>query len=277
MRTFWQFENRWIITAILQTKTAISIGSRISLLPSGSDLPVIKTPEGIPFIPGSSLKGIIRSYVERLVRTMDELKITYNGEKLWACDPVDKEKCCIRAKEKEELWEKSKGDDKRFTTLIWQNSCTVCRLFGSQWLASRVFVKDAFLTNQENLLRLTEVRDGVAIDRDLGTAKHRMKYDFETVPKGAEFGLNIIFENAEEWEVGLLILALEMINRGELPIGGKSTRGLGWGELINLKIQKIDKENLLDYLIGSTQPREFQSNELLQKLNIVFQKGGDNA
>jgi CRISPR-associated protein Csm3 len=65
MNTFWQFENRWLITATLRMKTALSVGSRASLLPAGSDLPVIKTPEGVPFIPGSSLKGVIRTYVEQ--------------------------------------------------------------------------------------------------------------------------------------------------------------------------------------------------------------------
>jgi CRISPR-associated protein Csm3 len=74
MNTFWQFENRWLITATLRMKTALSVGSRASLLPAGSDLPVIKTPEGVPFIPGSSLKGVIRTYVERVLRTLDGMK-----------------------------------------------------------------------------------------------------------------------------------------------------------------------------------------------------------
>ncbi len=277
MQSFWQFENRWIITATLQVKTALSIGSRISLMPSGSDLPVIKTPEGIPFIPGSSIKGVIRFYVERILRTMDGLKQTYNNERLWACNPLDEKMCCVSSARKKELLNEAGKNDAQFTELLWKNSCTACRLFGSQWLASRVFFQDAFLTNQDNLLHFTEIRDGVAIDRDLGTAKHGMKYDFETVPKGAEFVINIIVENAEELEVGLLLLALEAIKKGELPIGGKTTRGPGWGKLINLKIQKIDKGNLIEYLTEKRPPLEVQPDKLLKKVLTTLQKGGDHA
>ena len=82
MNTFWQFENRWLITATLRMKTALSVGSRASLLPAGSDLPVIKTPERVPFIPGSSLKGVVRTYVERVLRTLDGMHTQYPGQRL---------------------------------------------------------------------------------------------------------------------------------------------------------------------------------------------------
>jgi CRISPR/Cas system CSM-associated protein Csm3 (group 7 of RAMP superfamily) len=133
------------------------------------------------------------------------------------------------------------------------------------------------LTNRESLLRLTEVRDGVGIDRDLGSAKTRIKYDFETVPSGATFGITIVVENAEEWEVGLVFLALEAMRKGELPVGGKTTRGPGWGELADLKVQKVSKENLLDYLMGTGQPAPVSYTELLQGLVTALQGGGSHA
>jgi CRISPR-associated protein Csm3 len=217
MNTFWQFENRWLITATLRMKTALSVGSRASLLPAGSDLPVIKTPEGVPFIPGSSLKGVVRTYVERVLRTLDGMNTQHPGQRLWACDPLDEDRRCVTGAQKKALFEQAGEDDARFTELIWQRSCTACRLFGSPWLASRVAFQDAMLANRESLLRLTEVRDGVGIDRDLGSAKTGIKYDFETVPAGAEFGITIVVENAEEWEVGLLLLALEAMREGGTP------------------------------------------------------------
>jgi CRISPR-associated RAMP protein (TIGR02581 family) len=299
MHPFWHFENRWLITATLRMKTALSVGARASLMPTGSDLPVIKTPEGIPFIPGSSLKGVVRAYTERLLRTMDELKQTRQGERLWACDPLDERERCVIAKCCEHC-ENCKGnccrdcsrckncmvkratqnnrlDDKKLTQEIWQRSCTACRLFGSPWLASRVSFQDAMLSNRDSLLRLTEIRDGVGIDRDLGSAKSSIKYDFETVPAGAEFGITIVVENADEWEVGLLLLALEAMRKSELPVGGKTTRGPGWGEIVDLKIQKIGKENLLSYLTGTGQPAEISHSELLQKLVTAMQQGGSHA
>jgi CRISPR-associated RAMP protein (TIGR02581 family) len=276
MNTFWQFENRWLITATLRMKTALSVGSRASLLPAGSDLPVIKTPEGVPFIPGSSLKGVIRTYVERVLRTLDGMNTQHPGQRLWACDPLDEDRRCVTGAQKKALFEQAGEDDARFTELIWQHSCTACRLFGSPWLASRVAFQDAMLANRESLLRLTEVRDGVGIDRDLGSAKTGIKYDFETVPAGAEFGITIVVENAEEWEVGLLLLALKAIEKGELPIGGKTTRGPGWGELVDLKVQHVGKDNLLAYLTETAQPEQKDPTQLLRRFSEQL-NGGSHA
>jgi CRISPR-associated protein Csm3 len=276
MNTFWQFENRWLIIATLRMKTALSVGSRASLLPAGSDLPVIKTPEGVPFIPGSSLKGVVRTYVERVLRTLDGMNTQHPGQRLWACDPLDEKNRCVTADRKKELLAEAGEDDARFTGLIWQHSCTACRLFGSPWLASRVAFQDAMLANRESLLRLTEVRDGVGIDRDLGSAKTGIKYDFETVPAGAEFGITIVVENAEEWEVGLLLLALKAIEKGELPIGGKTTRGPGWGELVDLKVQHVGKDNLLAYLTETAQPEQKDPTQLLRRFSEQL-NGGSHA
>ncbi len=275
--SFWRFENRWLIRGTLRMKTALSVGSRASLMPAGSDLPVIKTPEGIPFIPGSSLKGVVRTYVERLLRTMDELRQTHQGKRLWACDPLDEKKRCVSGERKKELLKQAHEDDARFTELIWQESCTACRLFGSPWLASRVSFQDALLANRGSLLRLTEVRDGVGIDRDLGSAKSGIKYDFETVPRGAEFGLTIVVENAEAWEVGLLLLALEAMRKGELPVGGKTTRGPGWGELVDLSVRRVDRDSLLGYLTGTEEPAVVPHTELLQGFKAALQEGGNHA
>jgi len=253
MRDFWKFENRYRISGTLRTRTALSIGAQASLMPTGSDLPVIKTPEGEPFIPGSSIKGVARVYVERLARTLEGLNKQIEGSRIWACDPLEESQRCITAQRKEEL-SRTSPSDKDLTERLWKNSCTVCRLFGSPWLASRVSFQDARLINGQSLVRLTEVRDGVGIDRDLGTAKKGIKFDFETVPPGAEFALQLVIENAEEWEVGLVVLALEALGQGQFALGGKSTRGLGWMELTDLRIEGLTVQDLLTYLAGEPMP-----------------------
>ncbi|MCS7015039.1 MAG: CRISPR-associated RAMP protein Csx7 [Gemmatales bacterium] len=253
MKSFFHFENRYFVTGALRARTALSIGSRASLMPTGSDLPVIKTPEGVPFIPGSSLKGVLRAFTERLVRTLEQLGKRINGQVVSACDPLDEDQRCVTPKIKEQISEKA-ADERTFTEKLWEKSCTVCRLYGSQWLASRVSFQDAVLRNAESLVRLTEVRDGVGIDRDLGTARTGIKFDFETVPAGAEFDLNLVLENVDDWEVGLVLVALEALGNGHLALGGKTTRGLGWMELVRLQVQGIQAQDLLQYLGGQIPP-----------------------
>lgn len=273
MMSFFRFENRWEITATLRMTTALSVGSRASLMPAGSDLPVIKTPEGVPFIPGSSLKGVVRAYTERLLRTMDGLRCQINGQRLWACDPLDEQKRCVTGERKKQLVEQAQ-DDEALTRNLREESCTACRLFGSPWIASRVSFQDARLVNREDLLRLVEVRDGVGIDRDLGAARTGIKYDFETVPAGARFGIRIIVENAEEWEVGLLLTALQAMREGLLPIGGKTTRGPGWGALEEIQVRRLTKEKLLDHLAG--QPMEpVPAADLLKAFRPSVPQGGE--
>jgi CRISPR-associated RAMP protein (TIGR02581 family) len=270
MADFYRFENRTAVTATLVMQTALSVGSRTSFLPAGSDLPVMKTPEGIPYIPGSSLKGVVRAYLERLLRTMDALGKQVHGERLWACDPLEESGRCVTSQRKKKLIE-DYPEDAKLTRQLYTESCTACRLFGSPWLASRVAFQDARLLNAEALLRLTEVRDGVGIDRDLGVAKTRIKYDFETVPAGARFGISIVVENAEVWEIGLLMMALETMRNTSLPLGGKTTRGLGWGTLSDLRVERIEAGDLLDWLAEAKQPTRLEAQSLLEQLRSVLQ------
>jgi CRISPR-associated RAMP protein (TIGR02581 family) len=275
MADFWRFENRTIIEATLVMRTALSVGSRASFLAAGTDLPVIKTPEGIPYIPGSSLKGVVRAYLEQLLRTMDELGKRVQGERLWACDPLDEAGRCVTSQRKKQLAEQLVEGvpvrDAEFTRQLYSQSCTACRLFGSPWLASRVAFRDARLVNTEAMLRLTEVRDGVGIDRDLGAAKAGIKYDFETVPAGARFGMTIVVENAERWEIGLVMLALETMRKTGLPVGGKTTRGLGWGTLEDVRIERIEAQHLLDWLAGTYTPEPLDPQGLIAELTAVLQ------
>ncbi|GIX08055.1 MAG: CRISPR-associated RAMP protein [Candidatus Poribacteria bacterium] len=278
MSSFFSFENRWIVDGTLQMRTALSIGSRVSLMPAGSDLPVMKTPEGVPLIPGSSIKGVVRSHLEQLLRALDSLDRRLHGVRLWACDPLDEQQRCVSAKRKDELHqaaqevarEQSVEVDKVFAQKLWEESCTACRLFGSPWMASRVSFQDALLQNQEDLPHWTEVRDGVGIDRDLGSAKAGIKYDFETVPAGSQFRIRVVVENASEEEVGLLLFALESLRRGELPVGGKTTRGVGWGELVELRVRRFDKARLVDLLAGRDPYEEIPAGQALQRLSAAI-------
>lgn len=247
MNTFERFSSFTLITGVLEMQTALSVGSRVSLEPTGSDLPVIKTPDGLPFIPGSSLKGVVRFFAERVLRSLDEslLHNLVEGEKAKICDPLGSP--CISREVKDELLKEAEQEE-IFAQEIWKKSCFVCRLFGSPWLAGRLAFKDAFLTNGDDLPVVTQVRDGVGIDRDLGAARPGVKYDFEVVVPGACFGVEIAAENAEEWEVGLLLAVLRPFKEGWLAVGGRSTRGPGWGKLKDLAIRRLEQKDLPSYL-----------------------------
>jgi CRISPR-associated protein Csm3 len=243
MSWFHRFQSRTVVRGRLEMLSALSIGSRLSLEPTGTDLPVVRGPDGLPFIPGSTLKGVIRAQAERILRTIDR------RPDLWSCDPF--ENLCIQSEIQQ--GNRTMGDA-LFAEQVWAKSCLACRLFGSPLLGGRLFFKDAPLSNATDLPVVTQIRDGVGIDRDLGAARHGIKYDFEVVVPGTLFDVEIVAENVEPWELGFVLSVLRLWQEGALAIGGKATRGPGWGRLTELRLQRLEQAQLISYLSGAGMP-----------------------
>lgn len=261
MACWERFESRLEITAQLVAETALRVGmGREAAEPTAVDLPVIRDASGKPFIPGSSLRGVLRSHIERIVRALEPQARRGKG----ACNPLDEKTWCIRrgrllpvaydpTREYESVGiddlRAAAKNDEEFARWVLMESCRVCRVFGSPWLASRVRIADLHPDGAV----LTERRDGVAIHREKETVVH--KYDFETVPAGARFHLTILAENLSPTERGLLWLGIQEIARGWIPLGGFRGRGLGRVRMEGLQIRGIEaanREALRDYLLKGT-------------------------
>jgi CRISPR-associated RAMP protein (TIGR02581 family) len=253
MSTFERFASRTVIRATLEMQTALSVGGRASLEPTGTDLPVVRNADGLPFVPGSSLKGVVRAQMERVLRSVNR------KSDFWSCELFSDP--CVKKKEDVDVIMQNieqsikvkqlseNQQEQEFTRSVLEKTCRVCYLFGSPWIASRLAFKDVFLQNAEDLPVTTQIRDGVGIDRDLGAARTGIKYDFEVVVPGAQFGIEIVAENVEPWELGLLLAVLRPWEEGHLAIGGKSTRGPGWGKLQSVNVLRAEQQELLDYLL----------------------------
>lgn len=242
---FDTFKSRYKLLGTINLESGLHIGGgEISNL-SGSDNNVIKDIEGYPFIPGSSFKGVLRTTVEQIIRS-------FNRNGLWCCNIFGEgtdvsEKPCLDDKEKQKLIEKKESQAAGwYEQQIWSKSCDACRLFGSSWLASKIYVKDIYVNRATFDPILIDVRDGVAIDRDTETAKDQGKYDFEVVPAGTEFNLEIVLENPEDYEIGLLNLGFQQFNEGFAMLGGITSRGLGRIKIRWSEIHKSTPENLLN-------------------------------
>lgn len=184
-----------------------------ALDPTIPDMNFVRTrrPGGEPevYIPGSSLRGVVRSYAERLLRSIDPNL---------ACDPTQTRgggrglrPACYAGQDT------TKVDGPE----AYSGSCYACRLFGNTAMAGRVRISDFYLQGEPELER----RYGVAIDR-VTNAVAQGPFELEILT-GGRFTGNLIVRNFTLGQLGLLAAALLDMSDGLVPIGFGKSRGLG--------------------------------------------------
>lgn len=266
-------------------KTALHIGGgRTSLSPS--DSPVVLTAEGIPFIPGSSFKGALRSTVEKLAPNLSNT-FTSCGlfelekkereeieEKLKAGKPLDEPVCSTQL---QKYFADKLRDHPENRQAIMDEAldglCSTCRLFGSPFAAALINVNDLYMPDAEKS-DIIQIRDGVAIDRDSEKAKDRLKFDFEVVPSTSAFQLTITLENADAQDVQLVCVGLSEFVHGYGAIGGLRSRGLGACTLENLEVSALEltgvdeterNSRLRTYLLNGVFPVKVPGEQFLNE------------
>lgn len=229
--------NQAVLRVRVETVTPLLIRSGDSgLQPGLADLTCVTTTHGrlgrTVYVPGSSLKGVVRSTAEALLRGREI------GGIEGACNPLDQRssKCNQRAERGEE------------TAAVHARQCLACRTFGSQALKGRASIRDLFPwpeatgelaeASRENLVKANalEVRNGVAINRISGGVQHG-PFDQEIVPAGVSFWGDVALENYQVWQLGLVAAALEELTTGFAQLGSSKSRGLG--------VVKVSPEKLL--------------------------------
>lgn len=269
--TFEALEDRYRIHAEIVAQTALRVGAGKAQDPVATDQPIMRDALGRPFLPGSSLKGALRSGLERVLRGLSSNR----RQGLWACDLFadDGENVRCTATIEERLRKDRNAVD--FHEIL-ASHCTICGLFGSTLLGGRLFVHDLPVVKSD--LTRTEIRDGVGINRDLRTAQAKIKYDTETVAPGTRFALEILLENPDDLQRALVLKALAMLHDGSILLGGMTSRGLGRVQLDHLKLERTNAERLLQG--QGYEPREWDEaqTEASQTLAAhVAQQGGADS
>ena len=179
----------------------------------------------VPYIPGSSLKGVFRSTAVQLA----------NQKGLTVCSGLSKQTCMDHNFDRiltllEKIQEEMKnGNVANAIRLFHERACLLCKVFGAPSFTGHVEFADAYPINDkgEVLDVSTGVRTGIAINRRTGAVYHRALYQVEYVEPGARFKLSIRATNLPNYALGLLARVLKMLNEGWLRIGGFKTRGFG--------------------------------------------------
>jgi CRISPR-associated RAMP protein (TIGR02581 family) len=288
----YDLRNRYVLKGKIVMQTAFHIGGGKGTL-SNSDSPVVLTPEGLPFIPGSSFKGSLRSTIEKLVPNLPETaglrtcgllnKSKEEFEQLKA-KGKDREVCPtipVRQADITQLRRDNPGHEDEIQDMVFDQLCDTCLLFGSPYAAARISISDLYITDTQ-WGSVIQRRDGVAIDRDSEKAKDRLKYDFEVVPASTTFDMEIMLENVTPQDLQLISIGMSEFVHGFGVIGGKRSRGLGVCLLEDLKVQGLElvgdditpqerNQRLRDYLLERKFPLEQDGEEFLNEhINKIF-------
>ncbi len=262
------FEKKYLFSGKLVLKTGLHIGGGQTIF-STSDSPVIRTPDGKPFIPGSSLKGAFRSTVEKLAPLTG----------VWSCGlsdmPVkvgqeEKQKQCIGAQGKaQDDFNKARSEanwtDEQLLDKIKPKLCDTCKLFGSPYTASKINFGDLYTDEETD--GVIQIRDGVAIDRDSERAVDNLLYNYEVVAPELAFNLRLTLDDPSELDLQLTCLGLSEFLSGFGYIGGNRSRGLGQCKIQEFVIYSLDlsgdekAEKLLKYLQGRTPAEKMDSED----------------
>ena len=217
----------------IEVLTGLHIGGNKDTLEiGGMDNPVIKDPvTNYPYIPGSSLKGKLRSLLE-----------WYLG--------IPAKKLAEIKNQKKKLLEKGKEKEaKKLKEEIGPCSCgtcIVCRLFGSTSDNAKhptsLIVRDCFFTEQtlnkitEESLQYIEEKAENSINRITGRASNPRHT--ERVVPGVRFSFELNFkvfdEKDEEEFKNAISTALALLEKDYL--GGNGSRGYGRIKFHNLTI-----------------------------------------
>lgn len=241
------FERRYVFTGRMTLNTALHIGGGKGML-APTESPIIRGPDLKPFIPGSSLKGSFRSTVEKLATAVN----------LSTCALVENAPCPGAPGQAQEAFNRQKEGwtEAQLLNALSIKLCMTCHLFGSSFKASKIYFDDLPLLDWAGT---TQIRDGVAIDRDSEKAVDRLKYDYEVVPPGATFDFRLTLEEPTKKDLALTCLGISEFVAGFCGIGGKRSRGLGRCVLEDPKVYELDLrqnatrvERLRKYLFGKT-------------------------
>lgn len=215
------------ITGTILLQSGLHIGAgKDAVEIGGLDNPIIKNPlSSAPYIPGSSLKGKMRSLLEaRLLAERPDTRKWLESGKPCQCG---------------------------------KRGCPICTIFGVSGSAkkdealgpTRILVRDALLTKEYEELFADaklpmEIKYENAIDRRTGVANPR---PLERVPAGVRFAFNIALRVYKDDPADLLDWVFRGLRLVELDaLGGSGSRGCGEVRFQDIKVDDEPKYDNLD-------------------------------
>jgi CRISPR/Cas system CSM-associated protein Csm3 (group 7 of RAMP superfamily) len=238
---------RWLcqaeVTLRLTPVDPILIKSGYATLDEADMVPVstFRGADRVYYFPGTSLKGVLRSHLERVARTLrpGSVCLPYYEPRGRPPVPVPSETGSVGCGHRVH---RSRAADT--SAEAYADSCAACRTFGSQKFGGRLSIGDAYPL--EGHSPQTEQRNGVGIDRFTGGTVPRALFDF-VVLVGGVFETQLRLVNFETWQLAALGLLLIDLRDELIQIGSGRSRGLGRirGEVVSYRLNYLPRTQQL--------------------------------
>ena len=221
-----------IVEGDIACQTGLHIGAgKGSLEIGGADNPVVKDAFGLPYIPGSSLRGKLRSLLEQSSGLAVPSELVYVSKRkgqevrIHQSERPDDEVCLLFGRNPGRM-ERVSGDS------VESSAATPARLtvYDAPLIAESITPQMRENMDDE----LTEVKSENAIDRITSQANPRT---LERVPAGARFKARFVMDVLCEDDAPLFSRVLEGLRLLEDDaLGGGGSRGSGRVSFANLKL-----------------------------------------
>jgi CRISPR-associated protein Csm3 len=282
----FDFQGKYLIYADMVCKTGLHIGgTEEGFEIGGLSNPVIRDPlTERPYMPGSSLKGKMRSLVEWAIPGKHPGK---EGDRTCVEYMLEQAKA---EREKEEQG-KEQGEKKKEIEIppCDCGECDVCAVFGCSAETggavgpTRLTVRDA-MPRRETVAKwettfgkgiYTEVKTENSVGRITSIANPR---PMERVPRGSEFRVEMVFDlyqKGDEDKLKMVFQALKLLE--DSALGGSGTRGSGKVKFRNFKVVK---RGVSYYTKAKEKPQiDLKGNDtpfqIVKHFDCIFNGSGD--
>jgi CRISPR-associated protein Csm3 len=257
---------RVILNCNVSLLSDLRIGSGEELVPVGHPSPLMKDARGLPIIPGSTLKGFFRSYLERILLGLKESNATLRG--------LDLTKLTDYVRPLEQVSVEERKD-------MVSGLDAISKLFGVSGFASVIRFSDANvrkdIDKNEIIGKYLESRVHVSIDRNIDARKGAALVIHEVVKGPLEdfMQFSVYFDELSDptmREPNLLFYYLvKMLNDGiEDSVGGWKSRGYG---RVKIKLSSIEVMELSNLIEGRGQTRIADLKEFVNEGIKRYEQG----
>jgi CRISPR/Cas system CSM-associated protein Csm3 (group 7 of RAMP superfamily) len=289
----------------LETKSHLRIGAgEGSADISAAENPIIRAliyrdsqAVRIPYIPGSSLHGVTRAWVEKALRSqqypmaVEQVRELLNenpelaGEikkemaaflgkedanrvteadltRYWpiyphVCNPLLLADQCERISRRDLPTRQWKLD--YFAAIGREIPCEVCNIFGFVGQRGRVKVSNAFPAYPLGDKLPVDVITRVAINRLTGAADEGKLFDLEAIPPGVSFYFFVVMENMSDTQKQTFEKGIRAMNLQLAGLGAHSTIGFGMVD-INLEYAAMIQPTIFDLSLEDRLPEILKNN-----------------